>query len=180
MPRKRKDDSRGAARRACAALPGYGVFVTERHWAGSWLSGTRAAREENTYPGQHFGLPEKGPRSVAGVGRRLGALFIDWLLCMVISVAVFRTQYLTIAVFAEARRVLVPGGLMVCTFSNRCFPTKAIRGWLANNDEGRCRIVTEYFHQAGGWNEPTVALCTPPNTFGDPLYGVWATTTSPE
>ena len=85
-----------------------------------------------------------------------------------------------IAVFAEARRVLVPGGLMVCTFSNRCFPTKAIRGWLANNDKGRCTIVSEYFHQAGGWTEPTIALCTPPNTAGDPLYGVWATTTSPE
>jgi hypothetical protein len=106
MPRKRKDASRGAARRACAALPGYGVFVTERRWAASWLAGTRAAREENTYPGQHFGLPEEGPRSVAGAGRRLGALFIDWLLCMVISVAVFRTQYLTIAVFAVEVYVL--------------------------------------------------------------------------
>ena len=31
-----------------------------------------------------------------------------------------------IDVFAETRRVLVPGGVMVCTFSNRCFATKAI------------------------------------------------------
>ena len=83
-----------------AGLRGYGVFVTERRWAGSWLSRTRAAGEENTYPGQHFGLPEEGPRSVAGVGRRLGALFIDWLLCMIISLGVFGTQYWTIAVFA--------------------------------------------------------------------------------
>jgi SAM-dependent methyltransferase len=81
-----------------------------------------------------------------------------------------------IPVFAEARRVLVPGGVMVNTFSNRCFPTKAIRGWLANTEEDRCRIVTEYFHHSGGWNEPQVALCTPPNTPGDPLYAVWATT----
>jgi SAM-dependent methyltransferase len=85
-----------------------------------------------------------------------------------------------IAVFAEARRVLVPGGVMVNTFSNRCFPTKAIRGWLANTEEGRCRIVAEYFRQSGGWDEPRIALCTPPNTPGDPLYAVWATTTTPE
>ena len=80
--------------------------MSERRWAGSWLSGTRAAGEENGYPGQHFGLPEEGPRSVAGVGRRIGALFIDWLLCMIIAVAVFHSQYWTIAVFAVEVYVL--------------------------------------------------------------------------
>jgi uncharacterized RDD family membrane protein YckC len=45
-----------------------------------------------SYPGQRFGLPEEGPRSVAGVGRRLGALIIDWLACSAIAFAVFRTQ----------------------------------------------------------------------------------------
>jgi len=85
---------------AVAALRGYGVFVTERRWTGSWLSGSRAAGEENRYPGEHFGLPEEGPRSVAGVGRRIGALCIDWLLCTLISLGAFHTQYLTIAVFA--------------------------------------------------------------------------------
>jgi SAM-dependent methyltransferase len=81
-----------------------------------------------------------------------------------------------IKLFADVSRVLAPGGIMVCTFSNRCFPTKAIRGWLASNDEGRCRIVAEYFREAGGWNEPEVALRTPPQTRGDPLYAVWSTT----
>jgi uncharacterized RDD family membrane protein YckC len=37
---------------------------------------------------------------VAGVGRRLGALLIDWLLCEAIAVAAFHSQFLTIAVFA--------------------------------------------------------------------------------
>jgi uncharacterized RDD family membrane protein YckC len=82
------------------------VYVTERRWAGSWLSGTRAAGEENGYPGQHLGLPEQGPRSVAGVGRRIGALFIDWLLCMIIAVALFHSQYWTIVVFAAEVYVL--------------------------------------------------------------------------
>jgi uncharacterized RDD family membrane protein YckC len=73
--------------------------VSERRWAGSWLSGTRAAGEENAYPGQHFGLPEEGPRSVAGVGRRVGALFIDWLLSMLIAWSAFHSQSWTIVVF---------------------------------------------------------------------------------
>lgn len=80
-----------------------------------------------------------------------------------------------VAVFAEVRRVLVLGGMFVCTFSNRCFPTKAVHGWLASDTEGRCGIVAEYFRQSGGWDEPQLALCTPPHTSGDPLYAVWAT-----
>ena len=74
--------------------------MSERRWAGSWLSGTRAGGEENGYPGQDLGLPETGPRSVAGVGRRIGALCIDWLLCTIIAVFLFRSQYWTIVVFA--------------------------------------------------------------------------------
>jgi SAM-dependent methyltransferase len=79
-----------------------------------------------------------------------------------------------IEVFREIRRVLVPGAPFVCTFSNRCFPTKAITGWLRTDDEGRVAIVAEYFRRSGGWEEPTAALCTPPFTAGDPLYAVWA------
>jgi uncharacterized RDD family membrane protein YckC len=37
---------------------------------------------------------------VAGFGRRLGALFIDWILCAVISTALLHSQYWTIVVFA--------------------------------------------------------------------------------
>jgi uncharacterized RDD family membrane protein YckC len=59
-----------------------------------------AGRDEDSYPGKRFGLPEEGSRSVAGVGQRLGALIVDWLACMVISLAIFRTQTWTIAFFA--------------------------------------------------------------------------------
>ena len=79
-----------------------------------------------------------------------------------------------IEVFREVRRVLVDDGLFVCTFSNRCFHTKAIRGWLANNDRGRCRIVAEYFNRSGGWGPPNIDLRTPPGSIGDPLYAIWA------
>jgi uncharacterized RDD family membrane protein YckC len=59
-----------------------------------------SAGEKGEYPGQQLGLPESGPGSVAGVGRRLGALLIDWLLCEAIAVGAFHQQYLTIVVFA--------------------------------------------------------------------------------
>jgi SAM-dependent methyltransferase len=79
-----------------------------------------------------------------------------------------------IAVFRDVARVVRPGGYFVCTFSNRCFPTKAIAGWLYANDAQRCAIVADYFRQAGGWTEPTVEQRTPAHHFGDPLYAVWA------
>lgn len=89
-------------------------------------------------------------------------------------------DYLTrpLAVFADVRRVLEPGGTFVCTFSNRCFPTKAVHGWLAADDRQRCGIVAEYFRRSGGWDPPMIALRTPPDEPGDPLYAVWARTSS--
>ena len=84
-------------------------------------------------------------------------------------------DYLTrpIEVFAEVARVVRPGGIFVTTFSNRCFPTKAIRGWLATSDAQHVDIVSTYFRLAGGWDEPVAQLRTPPGP-GDPLYAVWA------
>jgi SAM-dependent methyltransferase len=81
-----------------------------------------------------------------------------------------------IEVFADVARVVRPGGPFVCTFSNRCFPTKAIRGWLMSSDAEHGEIVAEYFRQAGGWDEPVVQRRTPEpgGYFGAPLWAVWA------
>ncbi|GAA0462170.1 RDD family protein [Streptomyces stramineus] len=65
--------------------------VDNRQAIGSWLSGPRAAAEEMGvdfgHRGERLGLPESGPGSVAPLGRRFGALFIDWALCMLIAYA---------------------------------------------------------------------------------------------
>src|SRR3546814_4236749 len=58
-------------------------------------------------------------------------------------------QYLTrpVEVFAEIARVLVPGGLCVVSFSNRCFPTKAVALWRAFGAAERAWLVREYFRR---------------------------------
>ena len=76
-------------------------------------------------------------------------------------------------VFAEVARVLRPNAPFVCTFSNRCFPTKAIAGWLAADDLGRARIVAEYFGRTAGFADVQMARCLPPDHHGDPLFAVW-------
>ncbi len=90
-------------------------------------------------------------------------------------------DYLTrpIEVFGEVARVLRPGGPFVVTFSNRCFPTKVIRGWLGSDDRGHCTIVSVYFDSIADFDEPTIQLRTPPGE-GDPLYAVWALRREPD
>lgn len=84
-------------------------------------------------------------------------------------------DYLTrpLEVFAELVRVLQPGGLFVVTFSNRCFPTKAIAGWLMTDDAGRIDIVRGYFDATPGFDPPIAQRRDDPQARGDPLYAVW-------
>lgn len=78
-----------------------------------------------------------------------------------------------VEVLRDVLRVLRPGGVVVLTFSNRCFPTKAVRGWLNTDEDGRVAIVQAYLEQAGFGNV-TTELRTERRLGGDPLYGAWA------
>ena len=86
-----------------------------------------------------------------------------------------------IEVFRDVARVLGPGGRFVCTFSNRCFPTKAIHGWLYASDEQRCAIVAGYFRassvadpaEPSVWDEPHVEVLRH-GAGNDPLFAVWS------
>jgi SAM-dependent methyltransferase len=84
-------------------------------------------------------------------------------------------DYLTepVKVFRDVARVLRPGGRFVVAFSNRCFPTKAISGWLATDDTQHVQIVEAYFALSGGFGSASSERRTDPGR-GDPLYGVWA------
>ena len=93
------------------------------------------------------------------------------------AVCCVSVDYLTqpTEVFRDVARVLRPGGRFVCTFSNRVFPTKAIRAWLQATDADRLAIVAEYFQRSRAFDSPTVARRTPKAHRGDPLFAVWAT-----
>jgi SAM-dependent methyltransferase len=77
-------------------------------------------------------------------------------------------------VFDEVARVLRSDAPFVVTFSNRCFPTKAIRGWLAADDDGHAAIVRAYFRGSHGWTESVSERRTPAGHRGDPLFAVWS------
>ena len=76
--------------------------MTQRRYRGNVSASSvgKAKAPGPAYPGEKFGLPKDGPRSVASMARRLGALLIDWFACTLISLAAFHTQYLTLAIFA--------------------------------------------------------------------------------
>jgi len=81
-------------------------------------------------------------------------------------------QYLQrpVEVFAELRRVLVPGGPVVVSFSNRCFPTKAVAVWSALDGEGQSRLVGLYLRRAGFASVEARTLSD--GRRGDPLWAV--------
>jgi len=60
-------------------------------------------------------------------------------------------QYLQqpVAVMSELRRVLRPGAPLVISFSNRCFPTKAVAIWLNLGPRDHARLVDIYLRTAG-------------------------------
>ncbi|WP_432195326.1 RDD family protein [Streptomyces sp. bgisy027] len=71
--------------------------MDKRQAIGSWLSGPRAAAEDAGvdfgYRGQQLGLPEEGQGSIARPGRRLGALAVDWGLCVLIAYGLITDGY---------------------------------------------------------------------------------------
>jgi SAM-dependent methyltransferase len=60
-------------------------------------------------------------------------------------------QYLQqpVAVFTEVRRVLKPGAPFIVSFSNRCFPTKAVAIWRSLDINGHASLVHLYMDRAG-------------------------------
>ena len=145
----------------------------------SWVSHLRSAPRRLTVLGMNAAELAANPMATDRVVQDLNQdprlpfpdTSFDAVLCCV------SVDYLVrpVEVLREAARALRPGGLVVLTFSNRCFPTKAVHGWLATDDAGRVQIVRDYLTAAGGFDEPAASLRTPGGRYrGDPLYAVTA------
>lgn len=155
-----------------------GVSGTVLDLMSSWISHLRQTPERLVVLGMNARELAANPQATEAVVHDLNAdpvlpfadATFDAALCCV------SVDYLTrpVEVFADVARVVRPGGRFICTFSNRLFPTKAVRGWLAAGEEDRPAIVAAYFRLAGGWDEPT-AEERPTGRRADPLWAVWAT-----
>jgi len=89
--------------------------------------------------------------------------------CLCVSV-----QYLQrpVDVFRDVRRVLRAGARFVVSFSNRCFPTKAVAIWQSLSAPDQQRLVAAYM-RAAGFGEVAGRAALPPH--GDPLWAVIGT-----
>jgi len=91
-------------------------------------------------------------------------------------------QYLTqpVAVFREVARVLRPAGVSIVIFSDRMFPTKAVRIWREGNDEEHIALVQEYHRASNGFKTIQVERHSGGNSAWfrsaqDPVYAVIGT-----
>lgn len=89
-----------------------------------------------------------------------------------------------VEIFKEVNRILKPNGYFIVTFSNRWFPTKAIKIWKDIHEFERMGLVMEYFLQAGGFTDlhtysvrglprPFDDKYFPELAYSDPVYAVW-------
>lgn len=92
-------------------------------------------------------------------------------------------------VFAEALRVLKPGGVCIIAFSSRMFYAKAVAAWREGTGYSRAQLVKSYFGAVAGWTQPeavTAVGAAPDNSLlgrlaqmlqrgaGDPFYAIIA------
>lgn len=96
----------------------------------------------------------------------LGDASLDAALCCV------SVQYLQhpVEVFGEVRRALKPGAPFIVSYSNRCFPTKAVAIWRSLDLRGHASLIGTYMRQSGFADIEAHVLAN--GMHGDPLVAV--------
>lgn len=93
------------------------------------------------------------------------------------AIVTVSVQYMTrpLDTFREVRRVLRDGAPFIVTYSNRMFPTKAVRIWQSLDDRERAGLIAAYFRNAGGFGEIKAEnRSIDSGSYNDPLFAVWA------
>lgn len=104
----------------------------------------------------------------------------DAVICTVSVEYLTRPQ----TVFEEVSRVLTTGGRFIVTFSDRWFPTKAVRVWKELHPFERMGMVLELFHgskrftaletfSSQGWPRPEDDTYADQRAYSDPVFAVW-------
>lgn len=69
----------------------------------------RGAGADIGRPGERLGLPADGPGSIAGFGRRIGAILIDWAIALLLTRVIFQTnEWVTLGVFGLEYLITLP------------------------------------------------------------------------
>jgi uncharacterized RDD family membrane protein YckC len=109
-------------------------LVVDRKDVASWLEGPGArAADPDDYPGRRLGMPERGPGSLGRFGRRLVAILVDWLVCNVIAVGLWRYRlgegglgsFKPLGVFVLMNLLLV--GTLGSTIGHRLLGLRVVR-----------------------------------------------------
>jgi len=82
-------------------------------------------------------------------------------------------QYLQdpVGVLREVARVLVPDAPVIISFSNRCFPTKAVAIWRSLGGDDQARLIELYLRHAGFSGVAAYGV-VPEGGQSDPLWAV--------
>lgn len=100
-------------------------LVTRRDMAG-WVGGTARPNAVGRWPGERLGLAQGGPASMAGWGRRILAVLIDWSLALLISNLWFEGHPLATLGFYVVMQVLLVG-LLGTTLGKRIAGIQVVR-----------------------------------------------------
>ncbi len=63
-----------------------------------------------------------------------------------------------IEVFRDVGRVLKPEGLFLVIFSNRMFPSKAVKVWREASEEERLLLVEDFLAESGAFEKPRIFI----------------------
>ena len=100
--------------------------------------------------------------------RHLAAAAFDAAVCA--CGVMYLTRPLEVA--RELRRVLRPGGVVVVSFSNRMFPSKATRAWVRGDDEAHMAYAAALLRAAGFVRVEALDLSPSERGVSDPLFVV--------
>jgi uncharacterized RDD family membrane protein YckC len=91
-----------------------------------WVGGTPRPDTQGRWPGERLGLAQQGPTAMAGWGRRILAIVIDWFIALTVSNLWFEAHpFATLGFFALMQVLLV--GLLGTTLGKRLAGIQVVR-----------------------------------------------------